>query len=79
MEDTTNETVASLVMLNVYHFLLEIALAKVTLNPEPLIPVPLLAHETPLPLVIWENVKPVTEGATVAAGDAGQVIVPIPV
>jgi hypothetical protein len=76
---TVNVVKASLVMLNAYHFEPVIAVANGTLNPEPEMPVVAEAQVTPLPLESCVNVSPVTAGATVATGTAGQVTDVIPV
>ena len=66
-------------MFKVYHLLPLKAAARVTLNPEPEMPVAADEQVTPLPRDIWEKVRPVTVGAMVAVGAAGQVMEPMPV
>jgi len=72
--ETVNVTEASLVILNVYHLLAAMFVAKLPLNPEPEMLPPAAEHVTPLPLDICENVKPPTDGDIVATGVEGQVM-----
>lgn len=50
--ETVNVVEASLVILNLYHLLLAMLVAKLPLNPEPEMLPPAALHVTPLPLDI---------------------------
>jgi hypothetical protein len=74
-----NDVEALLVIEKVYHLLAAMFVASVPLNPEPEILPPAVAHVTPLPLEICENVIPAGGAEIVAVGVAGQVILVIAV